>query len=185
MITLVENRFIAAGQTAKAPLRRVSVVAVIENPHVDRYVADLGPMVEASLSIGQQVAREIVRAMDGMPVQSYGKAGLVGLRGEQEHANALLTTVFANPLRDAIGGSAWISSVTKLAAPGATIDIPLNCVEDVYVRSHYDTITFALGETPMPDEIALISCVASGGRLTARVGGLGYEAAKARGPARA
>ena len=113
-------------------------------------------------------------------MQSYGKAGLVGVRGEQEHANALLTTVFANPFRAAIGGAAWISSVTKVGAPGTPIDVPLNCIDDVYVRSHYDAISLCLPDTPMPDEIALIFCVSSGGRLNARVGGLSYAEAAAR-----
>ena len=38
----------------------------------------------------------------------------------------MLTTVFGNVMREAIGGGkAWISSMTKRAAPGATIDVPL------------------------------------------------------------
>jgi hypothetical protein len=121
-----------------------------------------------------------MKAMGGTAVQSYGKAGLVGLRGEQEHANALLTTTFANPFRDVISQApAWISSATKVGAPGTPIDIPLNCVDDVYVRSHYDAITVCLPDTPMPDEIAVMFCVASGGRLNARVGGMSYAEAHA------
>jgi hypothetical protein len=178
LVTSAETRYIEAGQPAKLPLLRVVVTAVIENPYVDRYVADLSPMVEASRALGEQMAQQAVKAMGGATVQSYGKAGLVGVRGEQEHANALLTTTFANPFRDAIGGAAaWISSVTKLGGPGTPIDVPLNCIDDVYVRSHYDAITVCLPDTPMPDEIALLFCVASGGRLNARVGGLSYAEA--------
>jgi hypothetical protein len=175
LITSAESRFVEAGQPAKLPLLRVVVTAVIENPYVDRYVEDLSPLVEASRELGEQMALEAVKVLDGTPVQSYGKAGLVGVRGEQEHANALLTTAFANPFRAVIGGTAWISSVTKVGAPGTAIDVPLNSIDDVYVRSHYDAISLCLPDTPMPDEIALIFCLASGGRLNARVGGLSYE----------
>ena len=78
------------------------------------------------------------------------------MAGEQEHANALLTTAFANPLRDAIGGAkAWISSMTKMGGPGTLIDIPMNHKDDVYVRSHYDGMSLVLTESPMPDEIAV------------------------------
>ncbi len=57
--------------------------------------------------------------------KSYGKGGVVGLGSELEHANAMLTTTFAAPLRDAVGGAqAWIPSFTKLAAPGCLIDVP-------------------------------------------------------------
>ena len=60
-------------------------------------------------------------------VQSYGKGGIVGLHGEQEHANALLTTTFANPIRELIGGGkAWISSFTKRARSRRFIDIPIS-----------------------------------------------------------
>jgi hypothetical protein len=112
-------------------------------------------------------------------IQSYGKGGIVGLSGEQEHANALLTTTFATPFRDAIGGgSAWISSMTKVAAPGTPIDIPMNAKTDVYVRSHYDGMTIVLPDAPLPDEIALVFCMANRGRLNARVGGMTYEESK-------
>lgn len=178
LITSAETRFVEAAQPARVPLLRVTVTAVIENPYVDRYVADLSPLVEASRGLGEQMARQALKMMGGTAVQSYGKAGLVGVRGEQEHANALLTTAFADPFRAAIGGAAWISSVTKVGAPGTLIDVPLNCIDDVYVRSHYDAISLCLPDTPMPDEIALIFCMASGGRLNARVGGLSYAEAR-------
>ena len=106
------------------------------------------------------------------------KVGLVrvGLAGEQEHANALLTTAFANPFRDALGGAdAWISSMTKVAAPGTLIDVPMNHKDDVYVRSHYDGMSLQLPGIPMPDEVALIFCLATRGRPNARVGGMTHE----------
>ena len=178
LISSAETRWAEAGQPAQVPLLRVVVTAVIENPYVDRYVADLSPLVDASRGLGERMAQEAVKVLGGTNVQSYGKAGLVGVRGEQEHANALLTTVFANPFRAAIGGTAWISSVTKVGAPGTPIDVPLNCIDDVYVRSHYDAVSLCLPDTPMPDEIALIFCLASGGRLNARVGGMSYADAR-------
>jgi hypothetical protein len=175
--TSTETKFIEAGLPAQQPLLRVVVTAVVENPYVDRYVADLSPLIEASVGLGEQMAKEAVRLMGGTAVQSYGKAGLVGVRGEQEHANALLTTSFANPFRALIGGDAWISSVTKVGGPGTLIDVPMNCIDDVYVRSHYDAISLCLPDTPLPDEIAVIFCMASGGRLNARVGGMSYAEA--------
>jgi hypothetical protein len=97
------------------------------------------------------------------------------LGGEQEHANALLTTTFADPLRAAIGGGkSWISSFTKQGPPGTPIDIPLACKDALYVRSHYDGMTIILPGAPQPDEIAVIFCVANRGRINARVGGLQF-----------
>ena len=104
---------------------------------------------------------------------SYGKAAVIGLAGEQEHGNAMLTTTFGNVMREAAGGGkAWISSFTKRAAPGATIDIPFAHKDALYVRSHYDGISITLHDAPLPDEIALICAYATRGRPNHRVGGL-------------
>jgi hypothetical protein len=158
------------------PLRKAAVAAVIENPYAGRAVAALGPMIRDSEQLGRQMGAKLLEALGPCEVQSYGKAGIAGSAGEQEHANALLTTVFANPLREAVGGGkAWISSFTKRGGPGAVIDIPLACKDALYVRSHYDGMTIMLPDAPLPNEIAVIFCVANRGRINARVGGLKFE----------
>ena len=117
--------------------------------------------------------------MGPYPAESYGKAGIVGTAGEQEHANAILTTTFAEPLRKAIGGAkAWIPSFTKRAAPGTAVDVTLAYKDALYVRSHYDGMTIMLPDAPQADEIAVIVCLANRGRLNARVGGLARSDAK-------
>lgn len=173
---IVEERREEAGRIANMPLRRVAAVAIVENPYAGRYVDDLMPIIDASIRLGEEIAGIAVDSFGKHEVQSYGKGGIVGVDGEQEHANALLTTAFANPIRDAIGGGdAWISSFTKKGGPGTPIDIPMNHIGDVYVRSHYDGMSLVLPDAPMPDEIAIIFCLASRGRLNARVGGLTHE----------
>jgi hypothetical protein len=158
------------------PLRKVAVVAVVENPHAGKYVEDLGPMIAASEELGREMGKQLIQALGPYEVQSYGKGGIAGLAGEQEHANALLTTTFANPLRDVVGGGkAWISSFTKRAPPGTPIDIPLASKDALYLRSHYDGMTIQVPDVPQPDEIAVIFCVANRGRVGARVGGLKLE----------
>lgn len=177
--TFVETRMAEAGRAADVPLRKVAAVAVIANPYAGRYVEDLSPLVEASASLGKLLADMAIAALAPYRPQSFGKAGIVGFAGEQEHANALLTTTFAEPMRVAAGGGkAWISSMTKVAGPGQPIDIPFNAKDALYVRSHYDGMTLTLHDAPLPDEIALICCLANRGRLNARVGGLRLEDAK-------
>jgi hypothetical protein len=158
------------------PLRKVAIAAVVENPYAGRQVEDLRPMIEASEDLGRQMGKMLVEIFGPYKVQSYGKAGITGLAGEQEHANALLTTTFANPLREAVGGGkAWISSFTKRGPPGVPIDVPLASKDALYVRSHYDGMTIMLPDSPLPDEVAVIFCVANRGRIGARVGGLKFE----------
>lgn len=173
-MTVVENRMVEAGRPGDPPLRKVGVIAVVKNPYAGRYEEDLSPAIKASAAVGEVMAKLALEAMGGMPVESYGKGGVVGLNGEQEHANAMLTTTFAEPLRLAVGGAmAWIPSYTKLAAPGATIDVPLAHKDALYVRSHYDGLTLTMPpDAPAPDEVALIVVLANRGRLHARVGGL-------------
>ncbi|MGF7159349.1 hypothetical protein FHS85_000968 [Rhodoligotrophos appendicifer] len=179
--TFIEDRSEDFGRASDRPLRKIAVVAVVENPFVGTYVADLSPLIEASAALATTMAQRALAAMGDVPVQSYGKGGIVGIGGEQEHANALLTTAFAEPFRSSLGGGkAWISSMTKVAGPGAPIDIPMNHKDDVYVRSHYDGMSLTMPDTPLPDEVAVIFCMASGGRLNARVGGLTHEEVAAR-----
>lgn len=169
------------GQRAEPPLRRLAIISVVENPYLDRYESDLSSLIQASVELGQSMAQCAKRELNGDIVESYGKAGLVGLRGEQEHANALLTTVFANPFREAIGGgNAWISSVTKVCNPGDAVDVPVNNIHDINVRSHYDAMSLSIANMPMPDEIAIIFCLITRGRVGARVGGMTHEEAKKR-----
>jgi len=45
-------------------------------------------------------------------------------------------------------------------------------------------MTLVLPDAPMPDEVAVIFCLANRGRLNARVGGLTHEEVAARKPAK-
>jgi Amino acid synthesis len=56
----------------------------------------------------------------------------------------------------------------------------MNHKDDIYVRSHYDGISLVLPDAPMPDEVAVILCIASNGRLNVRVGGLTHDEVMAR-----
>ena len=156
-----------------APLRRIVIACVVHNPFAGRFVRDLSPFVEPSGALGEEFGRRIVEAAAGTPIESYGKACVVGTDGDYEHGNALLTTVFANPVRDAVGGGlAWVPSSGKRGAPGTPIDIPLAHKDALYVRSHYDTVTVSFGDAPSRDEVLIAFAFATRGRLHARLGGL-------------
>ncbi len=172
VVTIVEEVRTLAGRPAPRPLRRVAVAAVLSNPFAGRYVEDLSPLIGWSRGLGDELGSLAAQAL-GVPAESYGKGGIAGLAGEQEHANALLTTTFAEGLRKAVGGGkAWISSATKIGPPGSAIDIPLAHKDALYVRSHYDAMEVRLPDAPLADEIVVIVAVSSGARLNARVGGL-------------
>ncbi len=159
------------------PVRKIVIAAAIHNPYAGRYSEDLSQIVDGSAKLGLEFGRRIQGAADGQPIESYGKACLVGTGGEYEHGNAFLTQVFADPVRDAVGGGkAWVPSTGKRAAPGASIDVPLAHKDALYVRSHYDTITVSFTDAPAPDEVVVIFAFATRGRLHARLGGLAASA---------
>ena len=120
IITIVDEARSEAGIAATPPLRKVAAVAIVGNPFAGRYQSDLSSLVTASAALGEEVSAIALAALGPYPVESYGKGAVIGLAGEQEHGVALLTTVFGNVIRaTAGGGKAWISSLTKRAAPGA------------------------------------------------------------------
>lgn len=178
--SFVEENRIEAGRVADTPLRKAAVVAIVHNPFAGQpYAENLESLIDASPEIGTFLGNQAGELL-GEPVESYGKGAIIGLAGEQEHGVALLTTVFGNALRDAAGGgSAWISSATKLGGPGTAIDIPLAYKDALFVRSHYDAFSITLHSAPLPDQIAVICAVANRGRLNHRVGGI--SAAEAEG----
>jgi hypothetical protein len=166
----------AGGSPLDTPLRRAAVGVLIANPFAGRYVEDLSALTEPSAELGDELGRRAAELLGGYPVQSYGKGGLAGVGGEQEHVVACITTVFGDALRKAVGGgAAWISSATKVAPAGTEIDIPLAHKDALYVRSHYDAVTFRAPDGPRPDELLIVVAVASGGRPHHRVGGLSAQ----------
>ena len=177
-VTIVEHVVREAGIDVAPPLRKVAVAAVVKNPYAGRHSADLSKIVEPSRELGVELGRLLVDAM-GEPVQSYGKAALVGTNGELEHTHAFLTSVLADRLREAVGGgTAWISSTGKRGAMGAEIDVPLAFKDALFVRSHYDTITVSVPDAPGPDEVVVIVAGANRGRPNFRLGGLSIEDVK-------
>lgn len=161
------------------PLRKAAAAAVVGNPYAGRpFSEDLSEIVEPSAELGALLGARAREAVGGT-VESYGKASLVGSAGEQEHAVAIKTSVFGDAFRAAIGGAtAWLPSVSKRCAPGASVDVPLCFKDEVWVRSHYDAVTLTIHDAPLPDEIVLVVAVASRGRLNARLGGKTAEEAR-------
>jgi len=173
-----ETRTSGGRDDAGGPLRKVAACAVITNPYAGRgYVEDLSSLVEQSGPLGAELGKLAQEALGGA-AESYGKAAIAGTAGEQEHANACLTTVFGDALRNAVGGAvAWISSTSKIAGPAASIDVPLAFKDELWVRSHYDAIEVCVPDAPLPDEIVVIAALANRGRLNARLGGMSRESA--------
>lgn len=174
-ITRIEDERRREGITVRPPLRKAIVAAVIHNPYAGTYHEDLSEAVEFSAGLGAKLGVMATEAL-GDPVQSYGKGGIAGLAGSQEHVVMFLSTAFANPFRAKVGGGvAWMSSATIVGSPGTPITIPLAHKDALYVRDNYDAITLYPGDAPRRDEVVVAVAVANRGRPNARLGGLAAE----------
>jgi len=176
-----ETHSTLGGADANGPLRRVAACAVITNPYAGQPLADdLSALIRPSGELGR-ILGELALECLGCPAESYGKAAIAGMAGEQEHAIACITSVFGDALRQALGGArAWIPSNSKVGPPGTAIDVPLAFKDELWVRSHYDTLEVRVPDAPLPDEIVVVVVLANRGRLHARLGGLSKEEALAR-----
>jgi hypothetical protein len=153
-------------------------VAVIENPFAGRFVEDLQALVKTGEELGDLLGRRAVAAL-GAPVHSYGKAAVVGVDGEYEHAAAILHPTLGAPFRAVVdGGKAIIPSAKKLGGPGTAIDVPLHYKDAAFVRTHFDAMEVRLVDAPKANEILVALVVTDGGRPHARVGGLTVGEAK-------
>ena len=160
-------------KTDNEPIRKYAVGAILENPYAGKFSKNLDLLTNPSKELGVALGQRLIRCSNGYSILSYGKACIVGTLGEYEHGNACLTTAFADPIRDAIGGGvAWIPSTGKIGVPGSEIDVPLAHKDAIYARSFYDTFTVSVSDSPKPNEILILFAAASRSRLHARLGGL-------------
>src|SRR5438477_3008781 len=170
IITLREVVFSELGREAPRPVVRAVGIGVIRNPFAGRWAEDLRPLFEARAELGERLMPELARMLERAPV-SYGKGALVGVAGEMEHGGACVHPMLGKPMRAAVGGGkAVISSNVKVAAAGASLDVPLGHKDDSWSFPHFDTITVSVADAPRPDEILVVMAIADGGRLRNRCG---------------
>jgi Amino acid synthesis len=170
IVTLRERVFAELGVAAPRPTVRAVGAAVIRNPFAGTFARDLRLLFEAGAAIGERLMPELVALLDG-PAVSYGKGALVGVAGEMEHGGACCHPMLGRPMRAAIGGGkAVIGSNVKVAAAGASLDVPLGHKDDAWSFPHFDTVTVAIADAPRPAEIVVVIAIADGGRLDNRCG---------------
>ena len=168
-----EETLIEGFRIAKTPLRMFAVAAVIENPWSGKYIEDLKPeILSIAPSLGEELTSRITNLVGGGDkIEAYGKAGVVGLDGEIEHASALIHTLrFGNFYREAVGAKSYLSFTNTRGPADSAIMIPLMDKNDAGRRSHYLTIQFSIADAPRSDEIVVAIGGSIGGRPHHRIG---------------
>lgn len=170
----METTLIEGGKAAPRPLKLFSAVAVVKNPWVGHgFVEDLRPEIHrAAPVLGELLTRMIIDAVGSAEaVEAYGKAAVVGIDGEIEHASALIHTLrFGNHYRQAVGAKSYLAFCNTRGPANAPIMIPLMDKNDEGRRSHYLTIQTAVPDAPAADEIVVALGASTGGRPHHRIG---------------
>ena len=180
-VTVLEEIHSDGGRQMVPPGKRAAAIAVIKNPFAGEFVEDLTPLMDIGEELGGILGKMAVDALGIAPekAENYGKAAIIGERGEREHAAAILHPKLGKPFRDSVnGGKALIPSAKKVGGMGTEIDVPINFKDAAFVRSHFDAMAVRVDDAPRADEIVVALVVTDCGRPHPRIGGLKMEEAK-------
>jgi hypothetical protein len=179
VILVDEELMVEGGRPVEPHGRKLAAIAVITNPFTGMHQQDLKELIDTGEQLGELLAKRIIQAVDARCIECFGKAAIVGERGELEHAAALIHPTYGKAVRRVIGGgAAIIPSTKKMGGPGISVDVPLHYKEAASVSSHYDAMEVRLPDSPKADEIVIVLAVTTGGRPHARIPGLKKEDAK-------
>lgn len=173
-VSYVENWRIEGGVQIEHPVRTAVAAAVITNPWIGTDATE--DLVPEIARVAPLLADELVPLIEaslgrGANIEAFGKASMVGLDGEIEHAAALVHTLrFGNPFRQMAEASAFLSSTTTRGPASAHLVIPLTNKNDAGLRSYFMTAELVMPDAPRPGEILVAIAAASSGRPFARIG---------------
>ena len=141
LVFSTEEVFHEGGPRPAKSLRRVSGLAVIENPFAGGYAPDIQGFMEPLKPLGLMMAKRMVEMLGGTDqVEGYGKGALIGEAGELEHG-ALWHAPGGYAMRELLDNSnAIVPSTKKVAGIGAHLDVPITHINASYVRSHFDSM---------------------------------------------
>ncbi|XYK79811.1 MAG: amino acid synthesis family protein [Labrenzia sp.] len=173
IVAYEEEILIEGFRATERPWHVFGVAAVVKNPWAGRFVEDLKPEILAfGPVLGELLTDRILKlGGSGEAIEAYGKAAVVGLDGEIEHASGLIHTLrFGNFYREAVGAKSYLAFSNTRGPANAPIMIPLMDKNDAGRRSHYLTIQFSIPDAPRADEVVVALGGATSGRPFHRIG---------------
>lgn len=169
-----EEKLIEAGRPLRHTLGQATVAAVLKNPWIGTSCdEDLGPEARrVAPRLAQLLTHRLADTLGGSDrIEAFGKAAVVGLAGELEHAGALIhTPYFGNLVREFLNGSSVLCFADERADAGQPLVVPMWHKTHATNRSHYQTTSVRVGDAPAPDEIILVAAASTGPRPHPRLG---------------
>ena len=173
LIIIVEETRRELNRPVEPASRHAAAIAVISNPYAGVYDEGLEELQRAGAELGGLLAQRAIDALgiDGSAVHSYGKAAIVGEKGEREHAAAVMHPRLGRPVRQIVGPARSVMpSTTKIGGPGTVIDCPLHHKDDIWKFSHFDAMQVSVADAPRAEEIVVVLALSDSGRPFHRVG---------------
>ena len=167
-----QKTFIEGWKTVETPTQLMASMAIIKNPWFGRrHVENMRPEIQAHGPVIGKLLTEMLLDETGGLLEGCGKASLVGMGGEIEHAQAMTHTLhFGNQFREAIGAKSYLAFSNTRGAANCAITIPLMDKHDAGRRSHYQTIQTSVVDAPADDEILIALGASIGGHPNHRIG---------------
>lgn len=171
-LTLVQTTYKEGWKEVAEPTKLITAMAIIRNPWFGQgHVEDLSPEIRTHGPVLGKLLTEMILAETGGAVEGYGKASVVGMGGEVEHAQALTHTLwFGNQYRDAVNAKSYLVFSNTRGAAGTSLMIPLMDKDDGGRRSHYQTIHTSVPDAPAEDEMIVALGASLGGHPNHRIG---------------
>jgi hypothetical protein len=150
------------GAAASQPEWRVAVVAVVQNPLVATNTENLNELVNEGADIGRFLADRALQFATRQNIAAVGKAAIVGLDGEPEHAQSILHPKFANAVRSILDlpGARMIGD-KKIAQAGTPIKVTLLPIDAQLPEQVAGEMELRIPGSPRDDEI-LVALVLAG-----------------------
>ena len=168
----IQTTRIEGGKAVPVPTKLIAALAILRNPWFGcGWVENLAPAVRDVCPEVGKLLTGMILEVTGDKLEGYGKASVVGMGGEIEHAQALTHSLwFGNQFRDAVKAKTYLAFANTRGAAGCPLMIPLMDKEDAGRRLHYQTIHLNVPDAPAEDEIIVAVGASIGGHPLHRIG---------------
>ena len=169
-----EEIIMEAGEKLTHPIHQASVAAVLRNPWIGTGPAEDLTVDAAAIAppLSKLLTDRLTDVLGGAEnIEAFGKAAVVGLRGEIEHAGALIhTPYFGNLVREFLGGTSVLCFADTRSDAGQSLVVPMWHKVEATRRDHYQTTSVRIADGPFPDEIVVVAAASTGPRPHPRLG---------------
>ncbi len=167
-----QKTFLEGWKKVDEPTCLVAAIMIIKNPWFGRgHVENLRPEIQEHGPVIGKMLTEMLLDVTGDQIEGCGKASVVGMDGEIEHAQAMTHTLhFGNQFREAIGAKSYLAFSNTRGTANCALTIPLMDKHDGGRRSHYQTIQTSITDALADDEIIIAFGGSVGGHPNHRIG---------------